>query len=559
MSIRMRLGLSFLAIVLAVVVLGSYAMYAMADMNQAARSAERSTIKYMYAADMLVAKNGEFRAALWKLMAVENPDQASSAEKMRQEAIQSINEQMDIISDCAFPDQVAKIRSTWDANQKIDTTVRQLLSEGRRADAVNYCASQASHFVDMDNACDELSAMEVERAKTSTVESDSVYQQAKYITIAIIIITILGTIALGYYFYHLISNFVGEFLRVSSKVHDGDMTESIKYVSTDEFGNIAKSYNETLERLRHLTRSIRDIASQMTSTSEEISTSVTESSSATTSIANSINEIAGLAAVEHTEMNGAADAISHVVTGMRDVSQLAKDTADKAYNVGNTVSNGIVQINSISEQMNNIEATVGRSAKRVDALGQRSDEIGQIVETIVNISGQTNLLALNAAIEAARAGEHGRGFSVVAEEIRKLAEESQNAAQHIAELISTIQTETKNSVDVMHQGQEDVRTGSASVQKSIKEFNQVSALVQDMVAQMEQVADHIREVTVQSDRVVTSVDSVQDKSNKVSAETEQVSAATEEQAAAMQEMARESESLADLAKRLLEELKIFRL
>ena len=208
--------------------------------------------------------------------------------------------------------------------------------------------------------------------------------------------------------------------------------------------------------------------------------------------------------------------------------------------------------------MNRIETMVSSSAQQVDTLGHRSEEIGQIVETIVNISGQTNLLALNAAIEAARAGEHGRGFAVVAEEIRKLAEDSQEAAQHIAELIGTIQGETKQAVEAMHNGNEGVRQGAEVVKKATEEFSQVGGMVDNMVEQMAQVADHIRQVSAESNNVVEATSQVTNDSNKIASETQQVSAASEEQSATMHELANENTKLEDMAKRLQEQLNVFR-
>ena len=208
--------------------------------------------------------------------------------------------------------------------------------------------------------------------------------------------------------------------------------------------------------------------------------------------------------------------------------------------------------------MDRIETMVSSSAQQVDTLGHRSEEIGQIVETIVNISGQTNLLALNAAIEAARAGEHGRGFAVVAEEIRKLAEDSQEAAQHIAELIGTIQGETKQAVEAMHNGNDGVRQGAEVVKKATEEFSQVGGMVDNMVDQMAQVAKHIEQVSAESGYVVDATTSVSKDSDKISNETQQVSAASEEQSATMHQLADENTKLADMAKRLQEQLKVFR-
>ena len=167
-------------------------------------------------------------------------------------------------------------------------------------------------------------------------------------------------------------------------------------------------------------------------------------------------------------------------------------------------------------------------------------------------------MALNAAIEAARAGEHGRGFAVVAEEIRKLAEDSQEAAQHIAELIGTIQAETKKAVDAMHRGNKGVHQGSEVVKEAMDEFSQVGGMVDNMVDQMAQVAKHIEQVSAESGYVVDATTNVSKDSDKIAGETQQVSAASEEQSATMQELANENTKLADMAQRLQEQLKVFR-
>ena len=157
-----------------------------------------------------------------------------------------------------------------------------------------------------------------------------------------------------------------------------------------------------------------------------------------------------------------------------------------------------------------------------------------------------------------RAGEHGRGFAVVAEEIRKLAENSQDAAQHIAELISTIQEETKKAVEAMHHGNEGVRQGADVVKDAMGEFSQVTGMVDSMVEQMAQVAGHIHQVSAESNNVVEATSQVTNDSNKIASETQQVSAASEEQSATMHELANENTKLADMAKRLQDQLKVFR-
>ena len=152
-------------------------------------------------------------------------------------------------------------------------------------------------------------------------------------------------------------------------------------------------------------------------------------------------------------------------------------------------------------QIRSVESTVDESAKIVDKLGKRSQEIGQIVETISGIAGQTNLLALNAAIEAARAGEHGRGFAVVAEEVRKLAEQSQEAAQQIAALITGIQSDTDNAVASMQHGTNAVIEGASSVDGLRDTFDQIRVFVDEVSKEVASMAAEIKTVADDAVRI----------------------------------------------------------
>jgi methyl-accepting chemotaxis protein len=208
-------------------------------------------------------------------------------------------------------------------------------------------------------------------------------------------------------------------------------------------------------------------------------------------------------------------------------------------------------------QMNIIEKTILGSAGVVAKLGERSKEIGQIVDTISGIAGQTNLLALNAAIEAARAGEQGRGFAVVAEEVRKLAEQSQQAAKQIADMINEIQADTEEAVVTMKDGTREVEFGNEVVSTAGAAFKQIELLIGQVASQVYQITDSIGQMKTGSQRIVTAVQDIESIMKNTSGETQSISAATEEQSASMQEIASSSHALADMAAELQQEIRKF--
>lgn len=556
----MKLGLSYLAMVLMIVFLGIYALVSMANMQAATNSVEISGLKYMKQADDLNVAVSDYKAAMYKMLAADDENKKNIAIADLQKATATIDKILPELADgIYYTEKMQETQANWAKTKNHGDKVTNILRAQGTAAAYDYMINEMHQdFTNLDNNTTELGELELKGAQDMAAASHATYESARTTTIVVILIIALLTVGTGYYFYRLIGGFLSQFLDVSQRVYRGDMTVNLDYDTQDEFGKIANSYNDTLGKIRSITAEIQKIANELTHSAETMSTGVNESTQVVNSIAVSINDIAELSMSQNKNVDTASSALDNIVNSVNDVADLAKQTADKANDVGTTVNQGIEGINVIVQHMNRIETMVRTSADQVDTLGHRSEEIGQIVETIVNISGQTNLLALNAAIEAARAGEHGRGFAVVAEEIRKLAENSQDAAQHIAELIGTIQDETKKAVEAMHNGNKGVRQGTDVVKEAMGEFSQVTGMVDSMVAQMAQVADHIHQVSAESNNVVEATSQVTNDSNKIASETQQVSAASEEQSATMHELANENTKLADMAKRLQEQLNVFR-
>lgn len=340
----------------------------------------------------------------------------------------------------------------------------------------------------------------------------------------------------------------------------GDLQKrELSVTSEDEIGQLASGFQEMGATLRTLIGQVHTQSEQLAASSEQLTASADQSALAANQVAASITDVANGAIEQLTAATETSAIVEQMSASIEQVSATTNAVAEQSIRAASKAHEGSSNVNKAVEQMIQIEQTVNHSAQVVADLGQRSKEIGQIVETISGIAGQTNLLALNAAIEAARAGEQGRGFAVVAEEVRKLAEQSQAAAKQIAELIGGIQDDTESAVQAMDHGTREVKLGADVVNSAGQAFDEIVTVVSQVSDQVREIAAAIDQMAVGSQQIVRAVNLIDGLSKKASGEAQTVSAATQEQSASMEEIAAASKSLAILAMNLQEAVNKFRI
>lgn len=389
---------------------------------------------------------------------------------------------------------------------------------------------------------------------------NSELQKFNLIFIASGIVLLLITLVVVYFFANNIAKPIKVLEESTRKIADGDITNfKIDISSKDEIGSLANSFVQMVNNLRDLIQKISIASEQVSSSSEELTANATQSAEAAEQVANSSMQTA-----HGTEQQSVL---------VNQTLELVVDMSAKSKHSANNIEHAVVVIDQATEeanngneavdiaiqQMNKIQSTVESSAEVVTELGESSKEIGKIVETISNIAGQTNLLALNAAIEAARAGEHGRGFAVVADEVRKLAESSQEAAKQIAIIINDIQKKTNVAVNAMTNGTSEVKKGAEVVNDAGAAFQNITKQVSEVTKVVKGISQELNALVSNSEQIVNATESVDKLSRQITTETENISAAAEEQSASMQEIAASSKSLADLAEQLQEAGRHFKL
>ena len=330
----------------------------------------------------------------------------------------------------------------------------------------------------------------------------------------------------------------------------GDLTTAVSVERDDEIGELAENFKIMSNNFKKIITDVNRMAQQVASSGQELCSGSEQSAVGTQEIAQSIVKVAEAVAEQSTLIDKAAESVAVISNSINTASDSAEKTLENVESSAVSAKNGYTSVKSAIGQMENIDAKINEAAETVLKLGTQSKQIGEIVSTISDIAGQTNLLALNAAIEAARAGEQGRGFAVVADEVRKLAEQSQVAAKHIADLIREIQTQTTKAVEFMETGTQEVKLGSQLVGDAGKTFSEIVTKVDKVTLDVKLVVAEIKKIVQERDSMVKLIDNLEVIGTKTSDQSQNVSATVEEQAASLEQLAAVSRSLSEMSQEL---------
>lgn len=384
-----------------------------------------------------------------------------------------------------------------------------------------------------------------------TKEMNRSFYYTLWIILFMIIIAVVLAAASGFYIARSITRPLQFMVEACKELADGDFRDKPrKVVRKDEIGQLGDALVSMRSDLRTVFKQVSESAEQVAASSEQLTASAEQSAQVVSQVAGAISDVASGAEQQLKSVDEASAVVEQMSASIQQVAASANQVAGNSSQAADKAINGDKSVEKAVSQMAHIEQTVNKSSQVVAKLGDRSKEIGQIVDTISGIAGQTNLLALNAAIEAARAGEQGRGFAVVAEEVRKLAEQSQDAAKQIAALISEIQGDTEEAVVAMREGTQEVMVGTEVVTTAGYAFKEIATLITQVSNQVKEISAAIQQMASGSQKIVVSVKEIDGHSKTAVGQAQTVSAATEEQAASMQEISSSSQGLAKLAQDL---------
>lgn len=347
--------------------------------------------------------------------------------------------------------------------------------------------------------------------------------------------------------------------QASMRAAEGDLSIVITAKGSDEIGQLTNHFTVMLANMRALIGQVRDISGQLVESAALLTQNAEQTATASEQIATDISEVAAGSDIQMQGAQETARAMQEMALGIQRIAEYSANVSESASEVSTSASKGNDVILATVEQMNVISGSVRESVRTIEDLLAHSQEISKITDVITDISNQTNLLALNAAIEAARAGEAGRGFAVVADEVRILAEQSKQSSDQIAQLIGGVQNGTKRVMDVMTRAEEEVKTGASVADEAGETFNRIVTSIQTITGQIQEVSASAEEMSASSEEITATIEQVSNTATTANQYTQNVASASEEQLASMQEISSSTNTLNQMAKELQQSISRFKL
>jgi len=412
-------------------------------------------------------------------------------------------------------------------------------------------------YMPLENAAGEVIGILYVGASQEIIDSIISSFLMKFIVVLVIMIVLASVVV--YIFTRQMKKRLSNLTAALELAGEGDFTKNIQDNSGDELSLLSDSYNKMAGNLKSMFNEVIMSTERLASSSEELTASAEETSKATETITESIQQVADGAEQSTTSVQESSFALEEVSKGIQSIADNAIVISDVSKNATEKAKQGSFFVDKTVNQINEINRSVAVSGEVMQNLDNRSQEIEKITKVITDIADQTNLLALNAAIEAARAGEHGKGFAVVADEVRKLAEQSQESSSQISVLIKTIQEDMMQSNRSIEKVNTDVKEGLAVVNQTKDNFQEIYQFMEKMAVLTDDMAATSEQISASTQQVSATVSGIINISEHSSMHSQNVAASAEEQLASMEEIAASASDLSNLAENLQELISRFRI